>query len=115
MATLVIEKVIMHESPQWGTYLYYFEAWAGDSRGVFHVPGDLYKGDGIIIEMNLQIPKVNPDAQVNWVMRLDDDEPKVITNEADNKCSGTFTATSVGSQTYNPEDEWRFTIHWHID
>jgi len=28
--------------------------------------------------------------------------------------TGSFTVTESGSQNYKPEDQWRYTIYWHL-
>ena len=37
-----------------------------------------------------------------------------ITDEMDNKSTGSFTVSSSGSQTFKPEDGWSYTIYWHL-
>ena len=47
-------------------------------------------------------------------MKLDDVAGDEITDEMDNRSTGSFTATSSGSQNFKPEDGWSYTIYWHL-
>jgi hypothetical protein len=36
------------------------------------------------------------------------------TEEADNKSKGEFTVKEKGDQAYKPQDDWRYTVRWHL-
>jgi len=35
-------------------------------------------------------------------------------DEPDNRTTGEFTVSERGSQSYKPDDHWRFTVRWHL-
>jgi hypothetical protein len=38
----------------------------------------------------------------------------VCTDEVDNRSTGEFTISERGAQAYKPQDNWRYTIRWHL-
>ena len=110
--TLVIEKVVVDETPQSGTWLMCFMANAeGGSSATFNVPNRTYSGDGITIDMNIEIPNVTDGQKINFRKYLDDDQADVCGNAAEDKSNGDFRVSSAGSQHYS-FDNWEYTVFW---
>ncbi len=95
---LIIDRLVMHETPQSGT---------------FHIPDQEYEGDGINIDMGLRLSNVAAGQTCHFRCYLDDDEADVC-GSAEDQSSGSFTANANGSQTFNPEDNWSYDIYWHM-
>ncbi|HKY43029.1 MAG TPA: hypothetical protein VJM50_08025 [Pyrinomonadaceae bacterium] len=110
--TLVIEKVVVDETPQSGTWLMCFMANAeGGSSATFNVPNRTYSGDGITIDMNIEIPNVTDGQKISFRKYLDDDQADVCGNAAEDKSNGEFRVSSSGSQHYS-FDNWEYTVFW---
>jgi hypothetical protein len=112
---LIIDRLTMHETPQSGTWLFCFMATAGSASGTYHIPDKEYSGDGINIDMGLRLNNVSAGQTCYFRCNLDDDEADVCGDSAEDRSSGSFTANSPGSQSYNPQDDWSYTIYWHME
>jgi len=112
--TLVIDKIVMHKSPQSAEYFLCFEATVGEATKRFNVPDKTYDKDGLTIATDLAIPNVSQDATCKFVLKLDDVAGDECTEEMDNRSAGSFTVTESGSQEFKPEGQWRYTIYWHL-
>jgi hypothetical protein len=112
--TLVIDKIVMHKTPQSAEWYMCFDATVGDATKRFNVPDKTYQKDEITIATDLSIPNVRADHICKFVMKLDDVAGDECTEDMDNKSTGNFTVTASGSQTFKPEDDWSYTIHWHL-
>ncbi len=112
--TLVIDKIVMHKSPQSAEYFLCFEATVGEATKRFNVPDKTYEKDGLTIATDLAIPNVSQDATCKFVLKLDDVAGDECTEEMDNRSAGSFTATESGSREFKPESQWRYTIYWHL-
>jgi hypothetical protein len=112
--SLVIDRILMNETPQTGTWLMCFMAVppVGDQKW-FNIPDHEYEKDNITITMNLEVPNIKIGQVMNWVMQLDDDQEDVCGNNVDDRCNGNFTITSSGNKYYYINSEWKFTIYWH--
>jgi hypothetical protein len=111
--TLVINKVVVDETPQSGTWLMCFMANAeGGASGTFNVPNRTYSGDGITIDMNLELPNVRDGEKISFRKYLDDDQADVCGNQAEDKSNGDFRVSSSGSQHFS-FDNWEYTVFWH--
>ncbi|MSU59340.1 MAG: hypothetical protein EXS35_14415 [Pedosphaera sp.] len=112
--TLVIEKIVMTKSPQSTEYYLCLDATVGETAKRFNIPNKTYEKDGITITTDLAIPNVKADQTCKFVMKLDDVAGDECSEEMDNKSAGSFTVTAGGSQEFKPEDQWKYTIHWHL-
>jgi hypothetical protein len=112
--TLVIDKIVMHRSPQSAEYFLCFEASVGEATKRFNVPDKTYEKDGLTIATELAIPNVSQGATCKFVLKLDDVSGDECTEEMDNRSAGSFTVTESGSQEFKPEGQWRYTIYWHL-
>ena len=112
--TLVIDKIVMHKTPQSAEWYFCFDLTAGETTKRFHIADKTYEKDGVTIVTDLAIPNVRKDQTCKFVMKLDDVAGDECTEEMDNRSTGSLTVTESGSQDYKPEDQWRYTIHWHL-
>jgi len=112
--TLVIDKILMHQTPQTEVWYLCFDASVGEAAKRFNIPNKGYEKDELTIPTDLAIPNVLPGQTCKFVMKLDDVPGDEITEEMDNRSTGSFTVTESGSQTFKPEDHWRYTIYWHL-
>jgi hypothetical protein len=113
-ATLIIDKIEMTQTPQTATWFICFEATANGVKQKYFVPNKGYDKTPVTIPVALSLANVRKGQVCNFVCQLDDVEDDVCTDEIDNKSTGSFTVTESGSQSYKPEDTWRYTIHWHL-
>ena len=112
--TLVIDKIVMHMTPQSEIWYLCFEATVGSTTKRFNIPDKGYEKDELTIATDLAIPNVRKDQSCKFVMKLDDVSGDECTEEMDDRSAGSFTITENGSQTYKPEDQWRYTLYWHL-
>jgi hypothetical protein len=112
--TLVIDKIVMHKTPQAAEYYMSLDATVGETTKRFNIPNKTFQGTETTIPTELAIPNARTDQTCKFVMKLDDVAGDEITDEMDNKSTGSFTASSSGSQTFKPEDGWSYTIYWHL-
>ena len=110
--TLVISRVVMDRTPQSGTWLMCLMANAeGGGSGTFNIPNREYSGDGVNIDMNLEIPNVTDGQKVSFALYLDDDQSDVCGTNAEDKSNGEFRVSSSGSQHYSFSN-WEYTVYW---
>lgn len=112
--TLVIDKIVMHKSPQSTEYFLCLDVTVGETTKRFNVPDKAYEKDGLTIATDLAIPNVSKDATCKFVMKLDDVAGDECAEEMDNRSAGSFAVTESGSQEYKPESQWRYTVYWHL-
>jgi len=112
--TLVIDKIVMHKTPQTDVWYLCFEATVGDTTRRFNIPDKGYEEDELTIPIDLAIPNVRNDQNCRFVMKLDDVPGDECTEEMDNRSNGSFVVTDSSSQTFKPEEQWRYTIYWHL-
>jgi hypothetical protein len=111
---LVIDKILMHKTPQAGDYYLCLDATVGNTTKRFNIPNKTYEGTEVTIPTELVIGNARAEETCKFVMKLDDVAGDEITDEMDNKSTGSFTVSSSGSQTFKPEDGWSYTIYWHL-
>lgn len=110
--TLVIEKMVVNQTPQSGDWLMCFMANSeGGSSNTFNRPNSTYSGDGITIDMNLELSNVKDGEKISFKKYLDDDQADVCGNQAEDKSSGEFNVSSSGSKTFS-FDRWVYTVYW---
>ena len=111
--TLVIDELEMANVPQ-ATWFVCFEAKAGDASRRYYVEGKEYTKNQVTIPIALELPKVQAGQKCSFKIQLDDVDGDACSDEPDNKSTGEFTISDKGSQSYKPEDNWRYTIRWHL-
>jgi len=112
--TLVIDKIVMHKTPQAAEYYLCLEATVGDTTKRFNIPNKAYQGTETAIPTDLTLGNARADQPCQFVLKLDDVAGDEITDDVDNKSTGSFRLNSSGSQTFKPEDGWSYTIYWHL-
>jgi len=112
--TLVIDKIVLHKTPQVTDFYICFDVTVGDTNKRFNIPNKTYQGSEITVQTDLAIANARADQSCKFVLKLDDVAGDECTDEMDNKSTGTFTVTATGSQTFKPEDGWSYTVHWHL-
>ncbi len=112
--TLVIDKIVMHKTPQAAEYYLCLDATVGETTKRFNIPNKTYQGTETTIPTELVIGNVPAEQTCKFVMKLDDVAGDEITDEMDNKSTGSFKASASGSQTFKPEEGWSYTIYWHL-
>jgi hypothetical protein len=111
--TLQIDKVVVDRTPQSGTWLMCFMANSeSGASGTFNIPNREYSGDGITIDMNLELPNVKDGEKISFRKYLDDDQSDVCGSNAEDKSNGEFRVTSSGSQHFSFSN-WEYTVFWH--
>ncbi len=111
---LVIEKIVLHTTPQSADWYLCFDATAGGTTRRFNIPDKTWSKDEVTITTDLTIPKVSKGQTCNFVLKLDDVAGDECSDEMDNKSTGSFTVTESGSQAFKPENDWRYTIYWRL-
>jgi hypothetical protein len=112
--TLVIDKIVMHKTPQAAEYYLCFDATVGETTKRFNIPNKTYEGTEVTIAAELAIPNARTEETCKFVLKLDDVAGDECTEDMDNKSTGSFTVNSSGSQTFKAEDGWSYTIYWHL-
>lgn len=112
--TLVIDKIVMHTTPQSADWYFCFEAEVGGATKRFNIPDKTYSKDEITIATDLNVGPAQPNQGCKFVMKLDDVAGDECTEEMDNKSTGNFAVTGSGSQTFKPEAQWSYTVYWHL-
>lgn len=113
MGILTIDKIVMNKTPNSGTWLFCFTVKQGDNSNTFNEPNVEHKGDGIEINMGLELADVEKGSKVEFDMGLDDDQADVCSPQAEDKCSGSWTVVNKGAVNKNPQGDWSFVIHYH--
>jgi hypothetical protein len=80
----------------------------------YHVDGKGYDKKQVTIPVELELPKAKPGQKCGFKLQLDDVDGDACTEDADNRSTGEFAVSDKGEQTYKPEDNWRYTIRWHL-
>jgi len=111
---LVIDKIVMHKSPQSADWFLCFDASVGETSKRFNVPDKAYQKDELTILTDLIIPNVSPGATCKFVMKLDDVAGDECGEDMDNRSAGSFAITDSGAQEFKPEGQWRYTLYWHL-
>ena len=85
-----------------------------DDDGQNYVENKGYEKNQVTIPVALELPKVKAGQKCSFKLQLDDVDGDACTEDVDNRSTGEFTISERGSQTYKPEDHWRYTIRWHL-
>ena len=113
--TLVIDAVEMADTPQSATWFVCFDVKTPDGASHrYYVAGKGYDKKQVTIPVALELPKVSAGQKCSFVLQLDDIDDDACGNEPDNRSTGEFTVSGRGSQSYKPEDNWRYSIRWHM-
>ncbi len=112
--TLVVDEIAMADTPQSATWYLCFEVKTEGVPRSYRFQGKAYDKNQITIPMALELPKVKAGQKCTFKLQLDDVEDDVCTDEVDNRSTGEFVASPKGEQTFKPEDNWRYTIRWHL-
>src|SRR6185295_3121953 len=91
--TLIIDKIVMHQTPQAATWFVCFDAKVDGAMQRFHIPNKEYDKDGVTIQMDLKIPNVRSGQTCTFRCQLDDIDDDVCTDDIDNTSSGKFTVS----------------------
>jgi hypothetical protein len=113
-ATLVIDEIQMTDTPQNATWFLCFEATAEGITRTYHVDGKGFDKNQVTIPVALELPNTRPGQKCSFKMQLDDVDQDVCSEDVDNRSAGEFTASEKGEQAYKPEDNWRYTLRWHL-
>lgn len=113
-ATLVIDEIEMADTPQSATWFLCLEAKVQGVSRTYHLEGKGYDKKQVTIPVGLELPQVQAGQTCTFKLQLDDVDEDVCTEEVDNRSKGEFTVSEKGTQTYKPEDNWRYTIRWHL-
>jgi len=111
--TLVIDEIEMADTPQSSTWYLCFEADVNGRKARHYTENKGYEKNQVTIPLSLEL-KAKPGQKCTFKLQLDDVDGDACTDEVDNRSTGEFTVSERGSQSYKPEDHWRYTIRWHI-
>ena len=113
--TLVIDEIEMADVPQGATWFVCFDMKTPDGASHrYHVEGKEYDKKQVTIPVALEVPKMSAGKKCTFTLQLDDIDDDACGDEPDNRSTGEFTVSERGSQPYKPEDNWRYTIRWHL-
>ena len=113
-STLVIDEVVMADTPQSSTWFVCFEVKVGDATKRYYVANKGFDKNKVTIPVALELPNVKAGEKCSFTLRLDDVDEDACGEEADNNSKGEFTVSDKGTQSYKPEDNWKYTINWHM-
>lgn len=113
-SSLIIDEIQMADSPQSATWYLCFEATVQGVTRRYYVENKGYEKNQVTIPVALELPKVKAGQKCSFKLQLDDVDGDACTEDVDNRSTGEFTINERGSQTYKPEDHWRYTIRWHL-
>ncbi len=112
--TLVIDDIELADTPQSATWFICFEAKAEGENRRYHVEDKGYEKNQLTIPMALELPAARAGQKCSFTVQLDDVDADACTDSADNRSAGEFSISERGSQSYKPEDNWRYILHWHL-
>ena len=112
--TLVIDEIDMADTPQAATWFICFEATSNGEKRRYYEENKGYEKNQVKIPINLEVPKVAAGQKCSFKMQLDDVDGDTCTEDVDNRSVGEFVASEKGSQSYKPENNWQYTIRWHL-
>ena len=112
--TLVIDEVEMATTPQSATWYFCLEATVGGATNRFYQQNKGYDKNKVTIPLGLEVSGAKAGQKCSFTMKLDDIDEDVCTEEVDDRSTGEFTISDRGSQQYKPEDNWSYTIRWHL-
>jgi len=113
--TLVIDEIEMADTPQSTTWFVCLEAKTPDGTSHrYYVAGKGYDKKQVTIPVGLELPKAKTGQKCSFTLQLDDIDDDACGDEPDNRSTGEFIVSERGSQSFKPEDHWRYTIRWHL-
>jgi hypothetical protein len=112
--SLVIDEIQMVATPQSATWFFCFEAKLGDATRRYYVENKGFEKSQVTIPIALELPKAKAGEKVSFKMQLDDIDGDACSDEPDNKSTGEFQVSDRGSQSFKPENDWQYTIRWHL-
>ena len=113
--TLVIDEITMADTPQTETWYVCFVVRTADgSSHRYYVAGKGYDKKQVTIPVTLELPNTGAGQKCSFTLQLDDIDDDACGDEPDNRSTGEFIASERGSQSYKPEDNWRYAIRWHL-
>jgi len=112
--TLVIDEIEMADTPQSGTWFLCFDATVEGATRRYYVQGKGYDKNQVTVPVALELPKVQAGQKCSFKLQLDDTDEDVCTDEVDNRSTGEFTVDEKRAKTFKPEDNWRYTVRWHL-
>jgi len=113
--TLVIDEIEMADVPQGATWFVCFDVKGPDGASHrYHVDGKEFEKKQVTIPVALELAKVSAGQKCTFTLQLDDIDDDACGDEPDNRSAGEFAVSERGSQSYKPEDNWRYTIRWHL-
>jgi hypothetical protein len=112
--TLIIDEIEMVDTPQSATWFLCLQAKAEGVSSRYHLENKGYNKKQVTIPVVLELPKVRAGQKCSFTLQLDDVDDDVCTDEVDNRSAGEFTVSERGSQSFKPENNWRYTVHWHL-
>jgi hypothetical protein len=112
--TLVIDEIQMTSTPQNATWYFCFEAKLGDTMRRYYLQNKGYDKSQVTIPVALEFPKAQASQKVTFKMQLDDIDGDACSDEPDNRSTGELTVSEKGSQSFKPENNWSYTIRWHL-
>ena len=111
---LIIDEIQILDTPQSATWYVCFEATMPGVTRRYYVENKGYDHNQVTIPVALELPTVKAGQKCSFKLQLDDVDGDACTTEADNSSTGDFNISERGSQSYKPEDHWRYTIRWHL-
>jgi len=113
--TLVIDEIEMADVPQGAAWFLCLEVTTPDGTSHrYHVDGKEFDKKQVTIPAALELAKVSAGQKCTFKLQLDDIDEDACGDEPDNRSTGEFAASERGSQSYKPEDNWRYTIRWRM-
>lgn len=112
--TLVLDALEMRNTPQGGAWFLCLDAKVNGVSRRYHLDNQAYETNQVTIPLALELPGVQAGQKCAFTLQLDDTDADVCTEEVDNRSSGEFTISDLGSQAYKPEDNWSYSLRWHL-
>jgi len=112
--SLVIDEIQMTATPQVATWYFCIEVKLGDVTRRYYVENKGYDKSQVTIPVALELPKAQPGQKVTFKMQLDDIDGDACSDEPDQRSTGEFAVSERGSQSFKPENDWSYTIRWHL-
>ena len=113
-SALVIDEVVMADTPQSSTWFVCFEAKVEGVSKTYYVANKGFDKNKVTIPVALELPNVKAGQKCSFKLQLDDVDEDACGESADNTSKGEFTVSDKGTQSYKPEDNWKYTINWHM-
>src|SRR5438309_4195074 len=105
--TLVIDEIEMADTPQTATWYLCLEVNVDGSKARHYIENKGYDKNQVTIPLALQL-KAKPGQKCSFKLQLDDIDGDACTDEVDNRSTGEFLVSEKGSQSYKPEEHWRY-------